>query len=153
MSAHEGFRDDPEIPRFGSDENDTDWSNSPEMDAQEEAVADEVYPPPEYSPDEEPDEDFPSCGCLCHNAASSGNCGCCDDSRESKEQAEREYEKLLGETRKALSEVNQKLHEHMMALPGRAGNERWDELYILTRHIHALADTIRMYQRHEYPPF
>ncbi len=142
---HEGWKENPDIPRFSSDENDMDWSNSPEMDAQEEAVADEMYrdpPPPEYK-DEDPDEDFPPTETQEDY----------DKQEFEREKAEHEYRQLLEDARKALSEVNLKLHQYMMHTPGGASSDRWREAYILTRHIHALADTISLYQRHSYAPF
>jgi hypothetical protein len=124
MTHHEGFRDHPEIPRFGADD-------PPEAEPQD---------PPEYAPDEEPGEDFP------------GETQEESDAREfERERQEYEYTRLLYETQQALSQVNRKLHEYMMAHRGDADD--WQKLYILTGHIHALCNTITLYSRLAAPPF
>jgi len=131
----------------------SEWSNSPEMDAQEEAVAEEVFcareeqdplvpfiiitDPPDYVPDEEPAWDFPQ------------------------EEPQEEYARLLEHALTALRELNSKLHDHMLALPEEGAEpalsgekeQQFTELLILTSHIYALTKTIGVFRQHDYKPF
>jgi hypothetical protein len=89
-------------------------------------------PPPEYEPDEDPAEDFP---------------------QEEEMQQEGDYKAFLEKIHGSLDELHRIIHDRMMVIPGTVQDDRWQEMYVLTRHIHALMDTIRLYQRHDYPPF
>ena len=97
--------------------------------------------PPEYEPDEEPAEDFPLEEEPWHDV---------DKEYSERERLEAAYAPLLEETLQTLREVNRKLHQHMMTRPGE---DQFAELYIITRHIHAVNDTIRIFAKHEYKPF
>lgn len=86
---------------------------------------------PEYEPEEEPGDDFPA----------------------AEEEPDPGYRELLDESQRALRDVTHSLHEYMMALPDGGASERWKEMYILTMHLHAIANTIDILKRHVYPPF
>lgn len=62
-----------------------------------------------------------------------------------------DYTRLLEDTFQTLEGVSLKLHDWMMA--HTAGEDQWKEGFILNGHIYALMETIRLYQRHAYPPW